>query len=582
MILRIYVRDINTVRHKLKSGNDELEKHRWKNDDIRTDVNFAKLSKAEVDEFEKILKKAAEKKDKWYGPIYRKFTEWQSLLTGQHESDKPVKKLELLPAAMKAFYADMPHKWIFRESGDQSINPYLITNIQYHKAHYTRDGSYIPARVSLHGKAYKRGSKQSFEQSWWAGSLGQTVDKILLNVKLFPETEASVKQYRETFNRFTELQSKVGYQMEAHGEASSVSDRYWYSDKAVQMVREGIPAKVILDDSVDEDADRGSRTDDTYIIDEFWGEIPNRNGMADLDDDDMLEMLEDQGDEPNRVELPIHPYLKVFDMEKHNYVTIHARNLDEYNWDKTLINKLVLKEEDKDLISLLMNQTGVKSEDIIRGKMPGVIVIATGPPGIGKTLTAEVFSEVIEKPLYTVQCSQLGLDVKQIESNLGDILSKAARWGAILLIDEADVYIRQRGEDINQNAIVGVFLRLIEYYPGILFMTSNRGDVIDDAIISRATAWIRYELPDKSQLRSIWEVLGTQYGAAFSSKELDSLAKKFEGVSGRSVRNMLKLAKLLAAGEKITVKMIEQIAKYQALEVDIDDSKGRARDAAQS
>ena len=44
---------------------------------------------------------------------------------------------------------------------------------------------------------------------------------------------------------------------------------------------------------------------------------------------------------------------------------------------------------------------------------------------------------------------------------------RAQRWGAVMLIDEADVYIKRRDDDITMNAVVGVFLRVLEYFNGL-------------------------------------------------------------------------------------------------------------------
>lgn len=39
----------------------------------------------------------------------------------------------------------------------------------------------------------------------------------------------------------------------------------------------------------------------------------------------------------------------------------------------------------------------------------------------------------------------------------------AARWGAVVLIDEADVYLEERSmHDLSRNAMVAVFLRQLE------------------------------------------------------------------------------------------------------------------------
>jgi len=64
-----------------------------------------------------------------------------------------------------------------------------------------------------------------------------------------------------------------------------------------------------------------------------------------------------------------------------------------------------------------------------------------------------------------------------------------------MLIDEADVYIKRRQDDITMNAVVGVFLRVLEYFNGLLFLTTNRIDDIDEAIVSRCIALIRFYSP---------------------------------------------------------------------------------------
>lgn len=57
------------------------------------------------------------------------------------------------------------------------------------------------------------------------------------------------------------------------------------------------------------------------------------------------------------------------------------------------------------------------------------------------------------------------------------------RWGAVMLIDKADVYIKKRADNLACNSVVRVFLRMPEYFNGLLFMASNRVDDIDEAFI---------------------------------------------------------------------------------------------------
>lgn len=61
-----------------------------------------------------------------------------------------------------------------------------------------------------------------------------------------------------------------------------------------------------------------------------------------------------------------------------------------------------------------------------------------------------------------------------LEKSLIRIFQLASHWKAILLLDEADVVVKERTtSDVVRNALVSVFLRKLEYYDGILFLTTN-------------------------------------------------------------------------------------------------------------
>jgi AAA+ superfamily predicted ATPase len=273
----------------------------------------------------------------------------------------------------------------------------------------------------------------------------------------------------------------------------------------------------------------------------------------------------------------VQPYVQAFDLGMHQYVGIHVNNLEEYKYDSNLASKLVLPEKTKQLVNVLMESSAAIMEDIIAGKTGGTVVIATGEPGTGKTLTAECYSEQIERPLYSIQCSQLGTDEEQLEKKLLLTLNRASRWGAILLIDEADVYVRERGNDIQQNAIVGIFLRLLERYRGILFLTSNRATTIDDAIISRAVAHVRYTLPSRQELTQIWKVLADNYKVSLTDGQIQQLIEEFPAISGRNVKNILKLAVIMTHKTKkgVTVDDLLYVTRFIDLAKASDDEMKR-------
>jgi hypothetical protein len=123
-------------------------------------------------------------------------------------------------------------------------------------------------------------------------------------------------------------------------------------------------------------------------------------------------------------DVPLAPYLVTYNLSSYNYCVVHVSALKKYEYDKNLINKLVLSEKKKKILSSLISEKNTFS-DIITGKSGGIIILCYGLSGLGKTLTAEIYSELIGKPLYSIQSSQLGINVDEIEKNLNKILYRA-------------------------------------------------------------------------------------------------------------------------------------------------------------
>jgi hypothetical protein len=506
--------------------------------------------------------------------------------------------------AMKEYIATGANRWLFREHSDGYWLPYFVTKIEYTPPHVSYGYRY-PAYVTL-----KMASKNSAEECRWYKQdlIGRPAAAELLERKgLRLETEEAVEIYLASFERYKKLSVITGaqYLASGFGEMAKTTKSYrwdYETFNTVSLTKEGQPSRVVMDDvfatqNADKETSGRSANRDRWSGQEkepdgmtsasFWETSKPKKSRTDgsvkiiqsVEDDDWdeedehieietefdLEVFKNSG----KVPLPYYPYVTVFDLIKHMFVKTHISNLQEYPYDTKVIDKLILPEEQKQLLSILIGGAGVMLEDIIQGKSGGVIIISTGPPGVGKSLTSEVYCEMMQKPYYTVQCSQLGLTPTELESNLADTLKKAQRWGAILTLDEADVFVRERGEDINQNAIVGIFLRILEYFKGVLIMTSNRATVIDDAILSRATAHIRYDYPDTANLKLIWKVLSESVtGKAFDKDLINALVKRFPKLSGRSVKQLLKLSAFCARSmnTEIDFATVESIAQFQNIE----------------
>ena len=84
-----------------------------------------------------------------------------------------------------------------------------------------------------------------------------------------------------------------------------------------------------------------------------------------------------------------------------------------------------------------------------------------------------------------ISAGDLSSDAAKLEKQLSVIFELADHWNALLLLDEADVFLRKRDTDHTHNSLVSVFLRKLEYYQGIMLLTTNRVRDFDDAIQSR-------------------------------------------------------------------------------------------------
>ncbi|KAH7091245.1 AAA family ATPase [Paraphoma chrysanthemicola] len=157
-----------------------------------------------------------------------------------------------------------------------------------------------------------------------------------------------------------------------------------------------------------------------------------------------------------------------------------------------------------------LRQSGGQSNlghDIVRGKGQGLIILLHGAPGVGKTSTAECVAESLQKPLYPITCGDLGVNASVVEETLNSTFAKAETWDCVLLLDEADVFLAQRTRtDLKRNAIVSVFLRVMEYYRGVLILTTNRVGAFDEAFKSRIHLQLYYPILNKDQTLAIWKM----------------------------------------------------------------------------
>jgi ATPase family associated with various cellular activities (AAA) len=227
------------------------------------------------------------------------------------------------------------------------------------------------------------------------------------------------------------------------------------------------------------------------------------------------------------------PMVHGYSLKLKKWLGFYVDLVSEITWDIDPLRKLILPDTQKELI-IALAESKIETrnnafDDIIRGKGKGFVMLLSGPPGVGKTLTAEALAESMRVPLHKLSSGDLGSSSGEIQRELSRTLELVAHWNAILLIDECDVFLEARStHDLERNKIVSIFLHHLEYYEGILFLTSNRIENIDLAFESRIHVSIEYSNHLPEWRYQIWRNFfnSTSQPHEISEGDLEDLSKK--------------------------------------------------------
>lgn len=172
----------------------------------------------------------------------------------------------------------------------------------------------------------------------------------------------------------------------------------------------------------------------------------------------------------------------------------------------------------------------------------------------------------------------MGTSSIDLDRQLTDIMDMAATWRAVLLIDEADVFLERRSlHDLHRNAMVSVFLRVLEYYSGILFLTTNRVTTFDDAFKSRIHIPIRYTDLSVDSRAEIWRNFCKRVPGGVDIDEAGIATLAEHDLNGRQIKNVIKAAESLSAFDNVRIDLaqMQQVTKIQAtFEKDLDSVIG--------
>jgi ATPase family associated with various cellular activities (AAA) len=475
---------------------------------------------------------------------------------------------DVLPALVRYLTSAPIHGWLFTANVTVKPLPYVITRLDFVPASNDEAG-----KILIEMKANAKGTLQSSLIRIMAADIaGRTIGETLAAKGFLRETPALVAAFETSAETYFNWRSRYGQQFSGkgigfHAEDPNAThrDTDWSRKDLIVLSTNGSDARLVNDEGA-----LSNRTLTLEAPGDILGHFLRKAGKSNrFNAEDEIAELRAQVPETMFTRIPVHPYVLMFHLDLHQHLWVHVDEVRPYAYAPQLKEKLILPPEQTDLIDILTAEMDVLMDDIVQGKSGGTTVLCAGPPGVGKTLTAEVYSEIIQRPLYRVHSGQLGLNVASMETALKEILTRAQRWGAVMLIDEADVYIRRRDDNMATNAVVGVFLRVLEYFNGLLFLTTNRVDDIDEAIVSRCIAMIRYYPPDAQARRRIWRVMADQFSLSLDDRLIDELVHAFPQASGRDIKGLAKLTAKFCHQKQMTpdFSVFQRCAVFRGLDV---------------
>ncbi|MDR6920351.1 MULTISPECIES: ATP-binding protein [Chryseobacterium] len=190
--------------------------------------------------------------------------------------------------------------------------------------------------------------------------------------------------------------------------------------------------------------------------------------------------------------------------------------------------------------------------------LPGYRALFYGPSGTGKTLTAALLGKEFGREVYRVDLSQIvSKYIGETEKNLEKIFTQAENKNWILIFDEADALFGKRTQtkssnDRYANQEVSYLLQRVENFNGLIILTTNFKNNIDDAFLRRFNCLIQYSRPDIEERALLWRKIIPSYIPLEDPDIVYKIAEKYE-LTGAQIVSAIAYACLQAIDQNDSV-----------------------------
>jgi len=220
------------------------------------------------------------------------------------------------------------------------------------------------------------------------------------------------------------------------------------------------------------------------------------------------------------------------------------------NWEDLIVNESVHAHINPIKLWIKHHQTLMNEWGLKKKVLPGYRTLFFGPPGTGKTLTATLIGKEFERPVYRIDLSQVvSKYIGETEKNLEKIFNQAENKIWILLFDEADALFSKRtstksSNDRYANQEVSYLLQRVESFNGLVILTSNFKNNIDDAFLRRFNSVVKFAKPNLEERQKLWQNSKPDE-IEIEDKLIKQLANHYE-LTGAQIVSCIMHASLLA------------------------------------
>lgn len=232
-------------------------------------------------------------------------------------------------------------------------------------------------------------------------------------------------------------------------------------------------------------------------------------------------------------------------------------------WSDLIVNDSIRTQVDQIKLWVKHQHTLLNDWDMSRHVSPGFRCLFYGPPGTGKTLTATLLGKEFDRPVFRIDLSQVvSKYIGETEKNLEKIFTQAENKDWILLFDEADALFGKRtntksSNDRYANQEVSYLLQRVEHFNGLVILTSNFKNNIDEAFLRRFNLIVKFAKPTIEERLKLWTNAQPK-GIAVEEEVIALLASQYE-LTGAQIVSAVMQASLLAIEANLKVLTKEHL-----------------------